>query len=348
MSSPCFVPSVQLPSRRQRTPATFATRMSVPAKPPVRQPWPVGRFLRTVLWYSPLGALLRPPPAVGGTPVPPTGTAAAAAAAAAATPGPIKPRADMLVLVTGAAGATGRRVVRELLADGSRVRAVVRNREAAVAALAKVGVSAEESADRLELVVTDLYNLTEGLFDGVDAVIGCTGTRIGPAGDTPDRAMYMQGLKFFTPVVLDDSPANVELVGVLALAERAAARFASLSTEGRVAVPVLAFDDESFGTAWNSLDDVVMGGVSESRVVSEAGEFVFKGIVSADNGGGFASARSVNFPTPLNLGDYDGLRMRVKGDGNRYKIILRCDSKWCVTHSRNHPPHVHSLPAFRC
>lgn len=38
--------------------------------------------------------------------------------------------------------------------------------------------------------------------------------------------------------------------------------------------------------------------------------------------------RTVDFASPVNLRGYDGLSMRVKGDGKRYKFIIRCDNKW--------------------
>jgi hypothetical protein len=315
----CFVPNVPLSGRSKHKIVNKPRMAASSDDKPSSQTWPVGRFLRTALWYSPLGKLLRPPPMVGGQP-----TSVKISSPVIAP----KARKDMLVLVTGAAGGTGKRVVRELLADGSRVRALVRNRDAAVNALAVAGVDVVDYPDRLELIISDLYNLTDEVFEGIDAVIGCTGTRIGPPGDTPDRSMYMQGLKFFTPTVLDDTPENVELHGVRALVEHAAKRFASMSKEPDSSVPVLTFDKESFRSTWNTLDDVVMGGVSESKVALENGELVFSGNVSEGNNGGFASARSVDFSSALNLGKYEGLRMRVKGDGKRYKIILRCDAKW--------------------
>lgn len=89
-------------------------------------------------------------------------------------------------------------------------------------------------------------------------------------------------------------------------------------------------------STWGPLDDVVMGGVSESRLelVAGAGEAagspaaVFRGVVSVNNSGGFASVRSRNFEPALDLTAYDGLALRVKGDGQRYKIIIRGDAGW--------------------
>lgn len=87
--------------------------------------------------------------------------------------------------------------------------------------------------------------------------------------------------------------------------------------------------------AWGALDDVVMGGVSESsfQVDPTGGENggptgLFKGVVSTTNNGGFTSIRTRNFPVPEDLSAYDGLELRLEGDGRRYKLIVRTSSDW--------------------
>jgi hypothetical protein len=80
---------------------------------------------------------------------------------------------------------------------------------------------------------------------------------------------------------------------------------------------------------WGALDDVVMGGVSNSTLQAEAGvAAVFSGNVSTANSGGFASVRTRNFEPPLNLSDYAGIELRVKGDGQRYKFFVRDEERW--------------------
>ena len=44
--------------------------------------------------------------------------------------------------------------------------------------------------------------------------------------------------------------------------------------------------------------------------------------VSEGGGGGFASVRTKNFEPALDLGAYEGLELRVRGDGQRYKCAL--------------------------
>ncbi len=41
--------------------------------------------------------------------------------------------------------------------------------------------------------------------------------------------------------------------------------------------------------------------------------------VSEGGGGGFASVRTKNFEPALDLGAYEGLELRIRGDGQRYK-----------------------------
>ena len=79
---------------------------------------------------------------------------------------------------------------------------------------------------------------------------------------------------------------------------------------------------------WGAVDDVVMGGVSESGIRLGSGYAVFSGNVSIDNSGGFASVRTRNFEPSLNLSNYRGVELRVKGDGQRYKLFLRTEAKW--------------------
>lgn len=79
---------------------------------------------------------------------------------------------------------------------------------------------------------------------------------------------------------------------------------------------------------WGAVDDVVMGGVSSSNLFFQENKAVFTGNVSTDNNGGFVSVRSKNFNPPWDLSAYQGIRLRVQGDGQRYKFITRCEGKW--------------------
>jgi Complex I intermediate-associated protein 30 (CIA30) len=79
---------------------------------------------------------------------------------------------------------------------------------------------------------------------------------------------------------------------------------------------------------WGALDDVVMGGVSASTIQQESDGALFTGYVSEANSGGFASVRTRNFDPPLDLSGAAGLALEVKGDGKRYKVLVRDGDSW--------------------
>eukprot|EP00188_Purpureofilum_apyrenoidigerum_P006392 Plantae.Rhodophyta-Purpureofilum_apyrenoidigerum.ctg9887.p1 GENE.Plantae.Rhodophyta-Purpureofilum_apyrenoidigerum.ctg9887~~Plantae.Rhodophyta-Purpureofilum_apyrenoidigerum.ctg9887.p1 ORF type:complete len:529 (-),score=109.50 Plantae.Rhodophyta-Purpureofilum_apyrenoidigerum.ctg9887:234-1763(-) len=278
-----FVPAAVRVEARRASPTCMAATS--------RSPWPVGRFLKDLVFFTPIGEVFTPK-------------------------AEMKRRNDKgVVVVTGTTGGTGKRVVKELLKRGYRVRAVVRTEERARKALG-------DDVGEVELIVTDLYNLQEDFFKGARAVISCTGTKIGPSDDTPDRSKYYQGVKFYDPVVLEDTPENVEFKGICTLAERSKAL-----EPGDVMLDFV--DEESTRRMWGVVDDIVMGGVSESAIQIRNGTGIFQGSVSTANRGGFASVRtraaSQALPVPKNA---DKFILRVKGDGNRYKFIVRTDEKW--------------------
>jgi hypothetical protein len=72
----------------------------------------------------------------------------------------------------------------------------------------------------------------------------------------------------------------------------------------------------------------VIGGVSESGLRLGAAKAIFTGNVSTANSGRFASVRTRIFDPAFDLSQYEGIQLRVKGDGKRYKCILRCEGKW--------------------
>lgn len=279
-----------------------------------RSAWPVSRFVKTLLFFSPLGRLARSKSADPAYQVQDVRRRKRT---------PKRKPVRAVILVTGATGGTGRRVVRDLLAapGGRVVRALTRSRERLVEALATVGVDAEkEVADgRLEIAVADLYTINDRFFKDVVGVASCTGVKVGPPDD-PDQSKN-------SVVILEDTPENVEYVGVRNLVEAAKMHFSA--TSGGAELPVMTFTGmNASGAIWGALDDVVMGGVSKGNVRVQDGSLVFGGFVSTDNSGGFSSARTVNFKEGMNIGDYDGFSLRVKGDGKNYKFIVRCEQKW--------------------
>jgi monofunctional biosynthetic peptidoglycan transglycosylase len=83
----------------------------------------------------------------------------------------------------------------------------------------------------------------------------------------------------------------------------------------------MIIDFSAGARAWRSIDDVVMGGLSSSGMVLEDGVAVFRGEVSLENNGGFASVRSE--PQDHDLSAFDGVVLRVRGDGKGYRFRLR-------------------------
>ncbi|KAJ8906033.1 hypothetical protein NDN08_002533 [Rhodosorus marinus] len=258
-----------------------------------RKPWPVARFLKDFVFFTPIGEMMNPPPKSFQS-----------------------PGEKGTVIVTGATGGVGKRVVREFLKRGYKVRALVRSEERARKILGA-------DADNVDLLVSDLYNLHEDFFKGATAVVSCTGTMVGPTDDTPDREKYYQGVVFYPPVILQDTPENVEYRGIKELAEKT-------KLLGGNTTKILSFENvEDAKKMWGIIDDIVMGGVSESNIRIVDGNGVFDGFVSTANNGGFASVRSRTSDKPLQLSPSAlGFSLRVKGDGNRFKFIVRTEEKW--------------------
>ena len=73
---------------------------------------------------------------------------------------------------------------------------------------------------------------------------------------------------------------------------------------------------------WSIVNDDVMGGISSSFFkLSKAGHGIFKGDVSTENNGGFASVRYIM--DELNIKASTVIRIRVKGDGKNYQFRLK-------------------------
>jgi len=89
---------------------------------------------------------------------------------------------------------------------------------------------------------------------------------------------------------------------------------------------IIDFKDPSEKGQWERMNDVVMGGVSGSRFTVEEGIAVFQGEVSLENYGGFASIRSLL--RDFGLDGYNGLIVRVRGDGKSYRLRLRTDDEY--------------------
>jgi len=76
--------------------------------------------------------------------------------------------------------------------------------------------------------------------------------------------------------------------------------------------------------AWQVVNDDVMGGASTSSFSVTNGVAVFRGEVSLENNGGFASVRSLS--SRHDLAGCDAFVIRVRGDGRRYKFTVRTET----------------------
>lgn len=208
------------------------------------------------------------------------------------------------ILVTGATGRVGQLVVRQLRSRDLPVRALVRDAQTA-------RLLFDEHVECVEGDLGDRDSLSSDWLASVGAIVHCAGVRV-----RPDAAGKMQA---------EMSPEAIEARGVENLVELARDRLFPATER---AIFAFATPRPEWGALWGAIDDVVMGGVSESGLRLLARSALFAGKVSTDNNGGFASIRTRNVSPPLDLSGYEGITLRVKGDGQRYKFILRNEARW--------------------
>ena len=85
---------------------------------------------------------------------------------------------------------------------------------------------------------------------------------------------------------------------------------------------LLNFDDLDRSGRWMVVNDGVMGGVSSSNLnLHSEGHLVFKGEVSMEYGGGFASVRT-DYEN-WKIGKFEGFILKVRGDGKTYQFRCR-------------------------
>lgn len=222
------------------------------------------------------------------------------------------------VLVFGASGKTGREVVAQLLQSGRNVVAAVRdaNRlEEALATGLQAGPVDEPTMEqwKTHLVVrsgvdiTNADTLTSGLFQGVSQVVNT----LGPVfGQLPEG-----GFGFFDNMTSE----RVEAVGVNNIVS---AVQRELEAEVREEREFLTIDTDAKLALWERLDDVIMGGNSSSSWELNKSEGVgrWQGELVLAGGGFCGTRRRIDARV---LADCDGISLRVKGDGQRYKVSLR-------------------------
>jgi len=86
------------------------------------------------------------------------------------------------------------------------------------------------------------------------------------------------------------------------------------------------FKDETGKVKWRTVNDSVMGGRSQgSSFLTEAGNRIFSGEISLKNNGGFSSVRT--FGAEYDLSDYEGVTVKVRGDGRKYYFTARANNR---------------------
>ncbi len=86
-------------------------------------------------------------------------------------------------------------------------------------------------------------------------------------------------------------------------------------------LPLFDFAEATAAKEWQTVNDGVMGGVSEGKFrITEAKTLEFSGTLSLENNGGFASVRSK--AKKLSLVKGDTLVAKVRGDGREYTLNL--------------------------
>ena len=85
---------------------------------------------------------------------------------------------------------------------------------------------------------------------------------------------------------------------------------------------IFDFNTQSDISNWNNINDVVMGGKSNSTfALNDAGFGVFSGRVSLENNGGFSMVQ-FNFETK-NVSNFTKVCLRIKGDGKTYQFRIK-------------------------
>ncbi|MCX7719295.1 MAG: CIA30 family protein [Candidatus Sumerlaeaceae bacterium] len=126
----------------------------------------------------------------------------------------------------------------------------------------------------------------------------------------------------------------VSLTVLAALLALSASAHAQSPTTGTLLVDDFSRSDglTALGTQWRNFTDQVMGGISTQQVTREtiAGRpaLRLRGDVRLENNGGFVMVRADLAPAgrPLDAGDYKGVRITARGNGETYYVHLRTTS----------------------
>ena len=202
------------------------------------------------------------------------------------------------------------------MSNGKTVIAAVRDRKKALQIFGESGITEgrQSSGSGILFVedgvdVTGAESLSAKLFEGATQIVIATGAVFGR--DSEGNMGYLDGM----------TPERVDSKGVAAIAEAAAAFIPKQSKSSKV---VLSMQEGKDLEKWQKLDDVIMGGNSDSNLkLNESSDgFAWTGELIVE-GGGFCGQRS--YPESFDLSDYDGISLRVKGSGETLKLNIKTD-----------------------
>ncbi|KXZ52027.1 hypothetical protein GPECTOR_10g1050 [Gonium pectorale] len=244
--------------------------------------------------------------------------------AEATPPPPPPPPRENAVLVLGATGRLGRRVVQKLLASGRTVVAGVRSLDKARDVLlgsgeGRMGLAEGFQAEgRPGILFLEEVDITSpesirrpGLWAGVSQAVLTVGTVFGPLpeggfgviGGMTSEKVEAEGISSLMSLLPELLPKRAERTSKMVLSMRTAEELA----------------------VWQRLDDVIMGGNSDSGLEAlpegaEVAGAVWRGNLVVE-GGGFCGARTAKLG--LSLADSDGVHLRLKGDGQTFKLNIK-------------------------
>ncbi len=100
---------------------------------------------------------------------------------------------------------------------------------------------------------------------------------------------------------------------------------------------IVSFENEESLKTWTSVNDGVMGGISKGGFTrSDQGTLIFRGELSLENNGGFASIRTKQ--DGLDLSGMSALVVKARGDGRTYWIDLRVKGQMAASSYRAYLP----------
>ena len=129
-----------------------------------------------------------------------------------------------------------------------------------------------------------------------------------------------------TPLFRRIPPRFLALILTSLIAGLATEALAAPKTPTTSSMTLFEFSGAANETAWISVNDGVMGGVSRGGAKLIAGSLHFNGVLSLENNGGFSSIRSGGPTRDLSIANT--IVLRVKGDGRIYRLQLATNAEF--------------------